>query len=139
MITTAGRLVHIDFGFILGRDPKPMQPPFKLSKEMVDAMGGSESRRYHVFKEYCCQAFSILRKSSNLILNLFMLMLDSGITDFVYNLERGVDAEQILLKVTFCILFFFFFRSSFSLNDFCCVDVVLFLIRILSLVCFVVF
>ena len=47
--------VHIDFGFILGRDPKPMQPPFKLSKEMVDAMGGSQSRRYEVFKEYCCQ------------------------------------------------------------------------------------
>ncbi len=47
--------VHIDFGFILGRDPKPMQPPFKLSKEMVDAMGGFQSRRYEVFKEYCCQ------------------------------------------------------------------------------------
>ncbi len=45
------------------------------------------------------QAFNILRKSSNLILNLFMLMLDSGITDFVHHLERGVDAEQILLKV----------------------------------------
>jgi hypothetical protein len=47
--------VHIDFGFILGRDPKPMQPPFKLSKEMVAAMGGFQSRRFELFKEYCCQ------------------------------------------------------------------------------------
>jgi phosphatidylinositol 3-kinase len=52
MITTAGRLVHSDFGFILGRDPKPMQPPFKLSKEMVEAMGGFESRRYEVRPAY---------------------------------------------------------------------------------------
>ena len=31
------------FRYILGRDPKPMPPPFKLVKEMVDAMGGHQS------------------------------------------------------------------------------------------------
>lgn len=40
LLTTSGKLFHIDFGYILGRDPKPMPPPMKLSKEMVDAMGG---------------------------------------------------------------------------------------------------
>lgn len=35
-----GRLFHIDFGFILGRDPKPFPPPMKLCREMVDVMGG---------------------------------------------------------------------------------------------------
>jgi len=35
MLTTEGRLFHIDFGFILGRDPKPFPPPMKLCKEMV--------------------------------------------------------------------------------------------------------
>lgn len=35
MLTTDGRLFHIDFGFILGRDPKPLPPPMKLCKEMV--------------------------------------------------------------------------------------------------------
>ncbi|XWS63673.1 hypothetical protein CRYUN_Cryun06bG0121700 [Craigia yunnanensis] len=38
-----GRLFHVDFGFILGRDPKPFPPPMKLCKEMVEAMGGAES------------------------------------------------------------------------------------------------
>ena len=33
--TFAGKLFHIDFGYILGRDPKPFPPPMKLSKEMV--------------------------------------------------------------------------------------------------------
>jgi len=37
-----GRLFHVDFGFILGRDPKPFPPPMKLCKEMVEAMGGTE-------------------------------------------------------------------------------------------------
>lgn len=35
MVTTSGKLFHIDFGYILGQDPKPFPPPFKLVKEMV--------------------------------------------------------------------------------------------------------
>ena len=38
---TPGALFHIDFGYILGRDPKPFPPPMKLCKEMVEAMGGA--------------------------------------------------------------------------------------------------
>ncbi|XP_011502778.1 PREDICTED: phosphatidylinositol 3-kinase catalytic subunit type 3 [Ceratosolen solmsi marchali] len=34
LLTTSGKLFHIDFGYILGRDPKPLPPPMKLSKEM---------------------------------------------------------------------------------------------------------
>ncbi|CAI9756282.1 unnamed protein product [Fraxinus pennsylvanica] len=35
-------LFHVDFGFILGRDPKPFPPTMKLCKEMVEAMGRAE-------------------------------------------------------------------------------------------------
>jgi phosphatidylinositol 3-kinase len=46
LITPDGKLFHIDFGYILGRDPKRFAPPMKLCKEMVDGMGGSNSERY---------------------------------------------------------------------------------------------
>lgn len=42
MLCEDGRLFHIDFGFILGRDPKPFPPPMKLCREMVEAMGGQD-------------------------------------------------------------------------------------------------
>ena len=51
-LTKSGNLFHIDFGYILGRDPKPMPPPMKLCKEMVDAMGGVNSESYQVPAQY---------------------------------------------------------------------------------------
>ena len=44
----SGKLFHIDFGYILGRDPKPMPPPMKLSKEMIEAFGGMQSDHFQV-------------------------------------------------------------------------------------------
>ncbi|KAJ7556484.1 hypothetical protein O6H91_05G085500 [Diphasiastrum complanatum] len=85
-----GRLFHVDFGFILGRDPKPFPPPMKLCKEMVEAMGGAESQHYGRFKSYCCEAYNILRKSSNLILNLFHLMAGANIPDIASDPEKGI-------------------------------------------------
>jgi phosphatidylinositol 3-kinase len=46
----SGKLFHIDFGYILGRDPKPMPPPMKLSKEMIEAFGGMTSDHYQQFR-----------------------------------------------------------------------------------------
>ena len=40
LINNEGKMFHIDFGFILGKDPKPIPPPFKFCKEMVEGMGG---------------------------------------------------------------------------------------------------
>ena len=59
MLRTDGALFHIDFGYILGRDPKPFPPPMKLCKEMVEAMGGADSRLYERFRVLCCEAFDV--------------------------------------------------------------------------------
>ncbi|KAH9930146.1 atypical/PIKK/PI3K protein kinase [Fomitopsis serialis] len=61
------------------RDPKPLAPPVKVCKEMYDAMGGVQSVHYTRFKNFCFTAFTILRKSANLILNLVTLMVDANI------------------------------------------------------------
>ena len=57
-----GKLFHVDFGYILGRDPKPMPPPIRLSKEMVEAMGGTDSQQFADFKKLCYTAFLHLRR-----------------------------------------------------------------------------
>lgn len=86
MMAEDGRFMHIDFGFILGRDPKIMAPAMKLSMGMVDGMGGfpnpnnpKDPTQYNAFRQYCFTAYTTLRRSSSLILNLFMLMQDAGI------------------------------------------------------------
>ncbi|XP_076943755.1 phosphatidylinositol 3-kinase, root isoform-like [Bidens hawaiensis] len=105
-----GRLFHVDFGFILGRDPKPFPPPMKLCKEMVEAMGGAESQYYTRFKSYCCEAYNILRKSSNLILNLFHLMAGANIPDIASDPEKGILKLQEKFRLDLddeeCIHFF---------------------------------
>lgn len=37
-ITRRGQLFHVDFGFILGDDPKPMAPPVRLPQQVAQAL-----------------------------------------------------------------------------------------------------
>jgi phosphatidylinositol 3-kinase len=90
LLTPHGHFFHADFGYILGRDPKPFAPAMKLSKEMVDCMGGSNSEHYRQFKQYCFLAYSALRKNCNLILNLFTLMANANIPDIKLEPDKAV-------------------------------------------------
>ncbi|KAI9755987.1 MAG: Phosphatidylinositol (PI) 3-kinase, partial [Candelina submexicana] len=90
LLAPDGHFFHADFGFILGRDPKPFAPAMKLCKEMVEGMGGSSSTHYAAFKSYCFTAYTTLRKSSNLILNLFSLMVDANIPDIKMEPDKAV-------------------------------------------------
>jgi phosphatidylinositol 3-kinase len=102
LLAPDGHFFHADFGFILGRDPKPFAPAMKLSKEMVDAMGGPQSEYYKQFKQYCFLAYSALRKSSNLILNLFSLMVDANIPDIKLEPDKAVlkVKERFVLELS---------------------------------------
>lgn len=90
LLAPDGHFFHADFGFILGRDPKPFAPAMKISNEMLDAMGGTNSEQYMQFRQYCFLAYSALRKSSNLILNLFSLMVDANIPDIRLEPDKAV-------------------------------------------------
>ncbi|KAL3954809.1 hypothetical protein ACCO45_010372 [Purpureocillium lilacinum] len=80
LLAPDGHFFHADFGFILGRDPKPFAPVMKLSKEMVECMGA----------QHCFMAYTALRKSSNLILNLFSLMVHANIPDIRLEPDKAV-------------------------------------------------
>ena len=90
MIDNRGRLFHIDFGYILGKDPKPYPPAIKLSQEMVDVMGGKDSPKYEEFKQKCVNAYWVLRENARVIVNMFYLMIDSGIPELndIENLKK---------------------------------------------------
>eukprot|EP01124_Arcella_intermedia_P033811 TRINITY_DN8222_c0_g2_i1.p1 TRINITY_DN8222_c0_g2~~TRINITY_DN8222_c0_g2_i1.p1 ORF type:complete len:385 (+),score=73.98 TRINITY_DN8222_c0_g2_i1:149-1156(+) len=92
MITREGVVFHIDFGFILGRDPRPFPPPMQIGPALVEGMGGQNSVHFALFKRYCCTAYKILRKSSSLIINLVSLMIDA-------NIEHIDQREKSILKV----------------------------------------
>lgn len=94
MLSRSGKLVHIDFGYILGRDPKPLPPPMKLSKEMIEGFGGVNSEHYQQFRRECYTAFLYLRRHANLILNLFGLMVDASVPDIALEPDKTVKKVQ---------------------------------------------
>lgn len=61
---------------------------------MVEAMGEEKEK----FKRYCFLAYTTLRKSSNLILNLVTLMIDAGI-------EHINQGDKSVLKVSILHIF----------------------------------
>lgn len=74
MITKTGYIFHIDFEFILGQDPKFIRPEIRITPEMIDAMGGFESKYYTQFKNLCKEAFQCLRRHSTVFYNHLLLL-----------------------------------------------------------------
>lgn len=101
MMLKQGNLFHIDFGFIFGRDPKPYPPPFRFTKEMADAMGGTESENYAKFRTYCFQAYNLLRKSTPLILNLLELMAGAGIDELAQDTTATLEKIEKKMRPEF--------------------------------------
>ncbi|GAA5956941.1 hypothetical protein JCM3765_006647 [Sporobolomyces pararoseus] len=94
LLAPDGHFFHVDFGYILGRDPKPFPPAVKVCKEMVDAMGGVHSPHYSRFKSLCYTAFTTLRKNANLLINLVALMVDANIPDIKFEPDKAVMKVQ---------------------------------------------
>eukprot|EP01091_Cochliopodium_minus_P003617 TRINITY_DN13603_c0_g1_i1.p1 TRINITY_DN13603_c0_g1~~TRINITY_DN13603_c0_g1_i1.p1 ORF type:complete len:350 (+),score=108.32 TRINITY_DN13603_c0_g1_i1:330-1379(+) len=94
LLNEDGRLFHVDFGFILGKDPKPFPPPIRINKEMIEGMGGLESEEYKIFLLYAVRVYNVLRKHSHFIINLFTLMVDGGIG----NIETEKESIPKLLQ-----------------------------------------
>ncbi|KAH8919649.1 phosphatidylinositol 3-kinase [Atractiella rhizophila] len=94
LVSPDGYFFHVDFGYIFGRDPKPFPPPLKLSREMVEAMGGQSSTHFQKFKHLSYTAFIGLRKNANLILNLVSMMVDANIPDIRLEPDKAVSKMQ---------------------------------------------
>jgi hypothetical protein len=80
LISKNGCLFHVDFGFILGEDPKFFPAPMKLCKDIIDALGGPQSKGYQDFQLHCCQCFRCFRRHAKIIIDCLILMIHSGIS-----------------------------------------------------------
>ncbi|RZF46904.1 hypothetical protein LSTR_LSTR016080 [Laodelphax striatellus] len=103
MLKMSGHLFHIDFGKFLGDAQmfgnfKRDRTPFVLTSDMAYVINGGDkpSVRFHHFVDLCCQAFNIVRKHGNLILNLFGLMASSGIPGVTVDAVRYVQRALML-------------------------------------------
>jgi phosphatidylinositol-4,5-bisphosphate 3-kinase len=86
MCTKNGYFFHIDFGRFLGNSEKFAgvsrdRAPFVFTPEFLFAMGGAESPHYKQFVELSCKAFNVVRKNANVFINLFAMMLQTGIPE----------------------------------------------------------
>lgn len=79
LVTRDGRLLHIDYGYILGDVTKPFTPPLKLSTEMITTIGDDGMQR---LCGWAGPAFNSLRKRARLILILIELMFTAPLACF---------------------------------------------------------
>jgi phosphatidylinositol-4,5-bisphosphate 3-kinase len=86
MVTKDGKLFHIDFGHFLGNYKKKFgikreRAPFVFTPDFAYVMGGKDSPDFMRFTELCCKAYNIVRKHAAIFINLFALMLSTGIPE----------------------------------------------------------
>jgi phosphatidylinositol kinase/protein kinase (PI-3 family) len=94
MIGADGRIIHIDFGFILGTSPGGNlgfeKAAFKLTGEMVRLLDGVQSDLYRQFTDLTVQAFLIARTALPSILTLLTPFIPSTLACFVYGKDKVV-------------------------------------------------
>eukprot|EP01121_Diplochlamys_sp_Union-15-3_P012892 TRINITY_DN3926_c0_g1_i1.p1 TRINITY_DN3926_c0_g1~~TRINITY_DN3926_c0_g1_i1.p1 ORF type:complete len:142 (-),score=17.96 TRINITY_DN3926_c0_g1_i1:44-469(-) len=105
MCTKKGQMFHIDFGKVLGNSEKIAgisrdRAPFVFTPDMAYLMGGTESSFYKFFCELCCKAYNILRHHSNIFINLFSMMIGTGMSELKTEADINYLREAFLMDKT---------------------------------------
>ena len=67
----------------------------KLTKEMVEAMGGQNSEYYNEFRRICYTTYMQLRRHSSVVLHLFSLMVDADIPDIALEPDKTTKKIEV--------------------------------------------
>eukprot|EP01029_Cantina_marsupialis_P020192 TRINITY_DN4722_c0_g1_i1.p1 TRINITY_DN4722_c0_g1~~TRINITY_DN4722_c0_g1_i1.p1 ORF type:complete len:463 (-),score=146.19 TRINITY_DN4722_c0_g1_i1:114-1502(-) len=83
LLDNVGRIIHIDFGFMLGIAPGGKfsfeTTACKLTEEMVDVMGGIGSEGYMLYQRLCVHAMLAIRQHAQELLTMIDIQMDSGV------------------------------------------------------------
>ena len=81
MVTEDGTYFHIDFGYVLGQDPKPLQPPVRVTPMEEAALGTRDGSLYKAFIALTIRVFNCVRHHVGLFTTLLLpLTMDSHLT-----------------------------------------------------------
>ncbi|KAF4748734.1 Phosphatidylinositol 4-kinase beta, partial [Perkinsus olseni] len=74
-----GSICHVDFGFFLTNSPGNVafEPSLKLTEELVEALGGENSRRFGVFREMVVRGCIALRREIDTLRGMIELLFPS--------------------------------------------------------------
>jgi len=97
MVTTDGRLFHIDFGHFLGNFKSKFginreRTPFVFTPSMAYVMGGKKYKDHPSFRKFqmlARDAYKMLRVNSSLLEDLFLLMVSAGMPEL--SVEKDID------------------------------------------------
>lgn len=87
MCTKSGKLFHIDFGHFLGNTKRKFgikreNSPFVLTPDFLFVINSSKNKKnFDFFCTVCIEAYLSLRRHDDLILHLFLMMVNSGIPE----------------------------------------------------------
>lgn len=96
MLTKSGHLFHIDFGHFLGNFKtkygfRRERTPFVFTEEMAFVMGGKDGKLFKKFESHCTEAYNLIRKHGNFLINIFLLMISAGMPE----LQNPSDIEYL--------------------------------------------
>jgi phosphatidylinositol 3-kinase len=98
MITRDGYLFHIDYGYILGHDPKPLTPAMRITQDIVDVMGGENSKDFQTFRNYCTSIYNCLRKYTAIFMSMLLLITEDGLCLDQSKYQKDRLKEEILSR-----------------------------------------
>lgn len=91
MISEDGYLFHIDFGYIIGQDPKGSDNrSLRVTPGILSVIGDVGTKNHKMFGKYCTKIYSCLRKHVDIFLNILTI-----IPNIDHTLRRDVIDKEI--------------------------------------------
>ncbi|EGR34216.1 phosphoinositide-3-kinase subunit, putative [Ichthyophthirius multifiliis] len=99
MVSSEGKMFHIDFGYILGNDCKLFPSEIKITEDMIKPFRSKNQRgenNYILFVQKCVNLYNYLRNNSQQFINLLLVFQDSDLSFAQQEFQKRI--KELLQK-----------------------------------------